>query len=76
MIFDLSREVRLIPKRGLTKDLINGFSILNGPNYFVEDVFQKVLLFKSVYKYFKVHTKSSRILAWKSKGLLEGSIFS
>ena len=33
-LIDLSGKVKLISTRGLTKDLINGYSILNGVKYF------------------------------------------
>ena len=43
---DLSGEVKLILAKGLTKDLVNGCSILNGANYFSrEDRTQNYLLF-------------------------------
>ena len=65
---------KLIPTKGFTKDLINGCSIYNGAKYFARDVSQIYLLFQPVLKYFKTLTNSSRIIAWKSKGILERSI--
>ena len=37
IINDLSGIVNLISIKGLTKALINGYSILNGSEYFAED---------------------------------------
>ena len=33
----LSGEIRLISAKGLTKDLINEYVVLNGPKYLTED---------------------------------------
>lgn len=74
MINNLSREVKLIPTKWFTKDLINEYNILNGAKYFARNVSQTYLLFQSVFKYFKTLTNSSRIIAWGSKGLLKRSI--
>ena len=37
----LSEKVKAISAKGLTKDLINKFSVLNGAKYFSSGIFQK-----------------------------------
>ena len=37
LLNDLSEKVKLISPKGLTKDLINGYSILSGTKYFSEE---------------------------------------
>ena len=37
LINDLTREVKLISTKGLTKSFINKYSILSGVKYFVEN---------------------------------------
>ena len=37
---ELSEKVNAISTKGLTKDLINKFSILNGAKYFSSEIFQ------------------------------------
>ena len=64
LINDLSREVRLTSTKGLTKDLINGYSILNGGKHFPGHGSQNYLVFQPVFEYFKWFTKSSRTIAW------------
>ena len=39
-----------LSKKGLTKDLINKFSILNGAKYFSSGIFQNYLVFTSAKK--------------------------
>ena len=65
-------KFKLISTKGFTKDLINGCSIFNGANYFVEDGPQNYLVIQPVFKYFQTFTGTDKILAWKSKGLSEG----
>ena len=38
----LSKQVKAISTKRLTKDLINKFSILNGAKYFSLEIFQKL----------------------------------
>ena len=40
--------------KGLTKDLINKFNVLNGAKYFSRRIFQNYLLFIPAKKYIKV----------------------
>ena len=42
---ELSKRVKSISTKGLTKDLINKFSILNGAKYFSSGIFQNYLVF-------------------------------
>ena len=41
----LSKKVYTISTKGLTKDLINKFSIFNGAKYFSSGIFQNYLVF-------------------------------
>ena len=41
----LSKKVKAIPRKGLTKDLINKFCVLNGANYFSPGIFENYLAF-------------------------------
>ena len=66
-------EVKLTSTNGLTRDLINGYSIFNGAKYFVEDESQNYLIFQSLFRYLK--TSANNIaMTWKSKGLADESI--
>ena len=49
---ELSEKFKLISMKGLTKDLINKFSILNGAKYFTLGIFQNYL---SIYTSLKIH---------------------
>ena len=42
---ELSKKVKAMLTQGLTKDLINNFSILNGAKYFSSGIFQNHLVF-------------------------------
>ena len=67
-------EVKLISAMVLTKDLINGYSILNGAKYFSkEDGSQNCLVFQPIIKYFQRLTNDI-ITGWKSNGLPYESI--
>ena len=39
------KKVKAISSKGLTKDLMNKFSILNGAKYFSSGIFQNYLVF-------------------------------
>ena len=62
----LSEKVKAISKKGLTKDLINKFSILNGAKYFPWEIFQIYLAFISAKKYIKYFSGTIQIVWWKS----------
>ena len=53
-------EVKLMLKKVLTKDLINGYSIFNGVKCFVENGSLNHVVFQPVFKYFK----SLQIIIW------------
>ena len=71
---ELSKKVKAISTKGLTKDLINKFSILNGANYFALGIFQNYLVFIPAKKYIKYFTGTNWIDSWKSNGMSEENI--
>ena len=52
--------------KGVTKDLINEISILDGAKYFSLGIFQNSLIFISVKKYIKYFSDTTQIESWKS----------
>ena len=70
----LSKKVKAISAKGLTKDLIDKFSILNGAKFFSSGIFQNYLVFIPANKYIKYFTGTNRIESWKSNGISEESI--
>ena len=42
---ELSKKIKAISTKGLTKDLINTFSVFNGAKYFLSGLFQNYLVF-------------------------------
>ena len=58
---ELSKKVKAISTKGLTKDLINKFCILNGAKYFSLGIFQNYLVFIPTKKYIKYFTGTTRI---------------
>ena len=71
---ELSKKVKAISTKGLTKDLINKFSILNGTNYFSLGIFQNYLVLIPAKKYIKCFSGTTRIDSWRSNGILEENI--
>ena len=63
-----------ISAKGLTKDLIDKFSILNGAKYFSLGIFQNYLVFIPAIKYIKYVYGTTQIYSWKSNGMSEESI--
>ena len=61
----LSKKVKAISTKGLTKDLINKFSILNGAKYFSSGIFQNYLVFIPAKKYIKYFSGTTRMESWK-----------
>ena len=57
---ELSKNVETISTKGLTKDLINGFKILNGTRYFSSGTLQNHLIYFSYKKYFRFLNKTSK----------------
>ena len=68
------KKIKAISRKGLTKDLINRFSILNGPKYFFPGIFQNYLVFIPAKKYIKYFSGTTRIDLWKSNGVSEENI--
>lgn len=68
------REVELISTKCLTKDLINGYRILNGAIYFAEDGLKNYLAFQPIFRYLKTPANDIMVMEWKSKGLSTESI--
>ena len=60
--------------KGLTKDLINKFSILNEAKCFSLGIVQNYLVFMQTKKSIKFFGGATRIESWKSNGMSEKSI--
>ena len=73
LIEDKIKEVGLISAKGLTKESINGDSVLNGAIYFADNGSQNYWVFPPLFRCAATPTSSDRILAWNSKGLPEES---
>ena len=71
---ELSKKVKAISTKRLTKNLINKFSILNGSKYFSSGIFQNYLVFISAKEYVKYFSGTTRIESLKSNGMPEESI--
>ena len=65
------KKFKAISRKGLTNDLINKFSILNGAKYFSSGMFQNYLVFIPVKKYLKYFSGTTWIDSWKSNGTLK-----
>ena len=57
--------------KGLTKDLIDKFSILNGAKYFSSGLFQNYLVFVPAKNYIKYFSGTAQIDSWKSNAKSE-----
>ena len=68
------KKVKAISTKGLTKDLINKFSILNGAKYFSLAIFQNYLVSIPAKKCIKYFSGTTRIEIWKSNGMSKESI--
>ena len=71
---ELSRKVKAISKKGLIKDLIDKFSIINGAKHFSLGIFKHYLVFIPAIKYIKYFHATTRIYLWKSNGMSEESL--
>ena len=60
--------------KGLTKDLINGYKILNGAKYLFSVIFQNYLIFIPAKKYLKHFNGTSRINSSKPNGMSEENV--
>ena len=68
------KKGKAISTKGLTKDLIDKFSVLNGAKYFSLGIFQNYLVFTPARKYIKYFTSTTRVESWKSNGISEERI--
>ena len=71
---ELSEKIKAISTKGLTKYLINKFSILNGSKYFSSRIFQNYLIFIPAKKYIEYFCGTTLIISWKSNGISEENI--
>ena len=60
------KKIKVISIKGLTKDLIDKFSILNGVKYFSLGIFKNYLVFITAKKYIEYFSGTTRIKSWKS----------
>ena len=63
-----SQKVIEISKKGLTKNLLDKFSFLNGSKRFSSEMFQNYLVFIPAKKYIKYFSGTNWIDSWKSNG--------
>ena len=70
----LSKKVKAISTKELTKGLINKFSILNGARYFSSGIFQNYIVFIPAKKYIKYFSWTTWIDLWKFNGIPEENI--
>ena len=71
---ELSKKVKAISSKGLTRDLIDKFSTHNGPKYFSSGIFPSYLGFIPAAKYIKYFTGTTCIEFCKSNGMSEERI--
>ena len=71
---ELLKKVKEISTKGLTRDLINKISILNGAKYFSSGIFQNYLVWIPAKKTIKYFSGTTRIDSWKSNGISEENI--
>ena len=71
---ELSKKVKAVLTKGLTKDLIEKFSILNGAKYFSLGISQSHLVLIPTNKYIKYFTNIPRVESWKPNGMSKESI--
>ena len=70
----LLKQVKAISTKGLTKDLIEKFSILNGAKYFSSGILQNYLVFIPANNYIKYFSGITRIESWKSNRMSKEEI--
>ena len=71
---ELSKDVKAISSKELTKDLINKFSILDAAKYFSLGMFQNYIVFIPAKKHFKYFSSTTQVESWKSNEISEGGI--
>ena len=57
---ELSKKVKAISTKAITKDLINKMSVLNEAKYFFSGIFQNYLVFIPAKKYIKYFSGTTR----------------
>ena len=67
-------KFKAISTKGLTKDLINKYSILNGVKYLYSGILQSYFAFIPAKKYIKYFSGTIQIYSWKSNEISEESI--
>ena len=60
-ITEIEKKIKSISTKGLTKDLIDKFSIVNGAKYFSSGIFQNYLVFIPAIKYIKHFSGTIRV---------------
>ena len=70
----LSEKIKAISTKGLSKDLINKFSILNGVKYFFSGIFQNYFVFIPAKKCIKYFNGTTCIDLRKPNGMSEENI--
>ena len=63
---EISKKVEAISTKGLTKDLISKYSILNGAKYFSSGILQNYLVFIAANKHFKCFSGTTNGISEKS----------
>ena len=58
---EIEKKIKAISTKGLTKDLIDKFSIVNGAKYFSSGIFQNYLVFIPAIKYIKHFSGTIRV---------------
>ena len=71
---ELSKEIKELSRKILTKDLINKFSVLNGAKYEYSGIFQNYLVFIPAKKYIRYFGGTTYIDSWKPNGMSEENI--
>ena len=67
------QKIKAISKKGLTKDLFNKFSIINGAKYLSSGMFQSCLVSITAKNHIKYLHVTTTIHSWKSCGISEES---
>ena len=63
------KKDKAISTNGLTKDLVNGYQILNSAKYFSSGLLQSYLVLLPAKNYIKYFTGTTQINSWKSNGM-------
>ena len=71
---ELSKKVKAISTKELTKDLINKFSIISEAKYFSSGKFQNYSVFMRAKEYIKYFSGTALIDLWKTNGMSEKNI--